>query len=140
MVTRLLPYVINPIQIMGQSVLEYLPKLVFLVLLVLVVRLALRLIRLFFGSVERGVVTLSGFSTEWAQPTYRLVRVAVVAFAMVLAYPYIPGSDSGAFKGVSIFLGVLLSLGWDFRHIQRDRGLHHDIQAGLQGGGPRADQ
>jgi small-conductance mechanosensitive channel len=109
--TRLLPYVINPLITMGQSVLEYLPKLAFLILLVLVIRFVLKLLRLFFSSVERGTVTLSGFSAEWAKPTYRLVRVAVVAFAVVLAYPYIPGSDSGAFKGVSIFIGVLVSLG-----------------------------
>lgn len=76
--TRLLPYVINPLEIMGLSVLNYLPKLVFLILLVLLMRFALKLVRLFFGSVERGAVTLSGFSAEWARPTYRLVRVAVV--------------------------------------------------------------
>jgi small-conductance mechanosensitive channel len=109
--TRLLPYVINPLKIMAQSVLSYLPNLAFLILLVLIIRFALNLLRLFFGSVERGAVSLSGFSAEWAKPTYRLVRVAVVAFAVVLAYPYIPGSDSGAFKGVSIFIGVLVSLG-----------------------------
>lgn len=109
--TRLLPHVIHPLKIMGQSVLNYLPKLVFLILLILIVRLVLKLVRLFFASVERGSVTLSGFSPEWAKPTYRLVRVAILAFAVVLAYPYIPGSDSGAFKGVSIFIGVLLSLG-----------------------------
>ena len=109
--TRLLPHVIHPLEIMGRSVLDYLPKLVFLILLFLVIRIVLKLLRLFFSSVERGTVTLSGFSTEWARPTYRLVRVAVVAFAVVIAYPYIPGSDSGAFKGVSIFIGVLVSLG-----------------------------
>jgi hypothetical protein len=109
--TRLLPHVIHPLQIMGRSVLDYLPKLVFLILLFLVIRIVLKLLRLFFSSVERGGVTLSGFSAEWARPTYRLVRVAVVACAVVIAYPYIPGSDSGAFKGVSIFIGVLVSRG-----------------------------
>ena len=44
-------------------------------------------------------------------PTYRLVRIGVIAFALVVAYPYIPGSGSDAFKGLSIFFGVLLSIG-----------------------------
>jgi small-conductance mechanosensitive channel len=44
-------------------------------------------------------------------PTYRLVRILVVAFAVVVAYPYVPGSQTDAFKGVSIFIGIVFSLG-----------------------------
>ena len=51
------------------------------------------------------------FDSEWALPTYKIVRLAVVAFALVVAYPYIPGSGSAAFKGVSLFIGVMFSLG-----------------------------
>src|SRR5262249_10762436 len=51
------------------------------------------------------------FEPDWAEPTYKLVRAAVIAFALIVAYPYIPGSSSEAFKGVSIFLGVIFSLG-----------------------------
>ena len=54
---------------------------------------------------------LSGFEREWADPTYKLLRVAIVALALVVAYPYIPGSGSDAFKGISIFLGIMFSLG-----------------------------
>ncbi|MGB8886234.1 MAG: mechanosensitive ion channel domain-containing protein [Candidatus Korobacteraceae bacterium] len=54
---------------------------------------------------------MSGFEAAWAKPTYRLVRFAVIAFAVVVAYPYIPGSDSQAFKGVSLLIGVVFSLG-----------------------------
>jgi len=109
--TRLIPYVIDPLATMGRGFLGALPDLLFLVFLVYIVRIALKLLRMFFWSVERGAVPLSGFAPEGAQPTYRLVRVGVVAFAAVIAYPYIPGSASGAFKGVSIFLGVLVSVG-----------------------------
>jgi len=51
------------------------------------------------------------FDPDWAIPTYKLVRLGVLAFAAVSAYPYLPGSDSAAFKGISLFLGVMLSLG-----------------------------
>ena len=58
-----------------------------------------------------GRATFSGFDREWAWPTYKIFRMLVVAFGVVIGYPYIPGSSSDAFKGVSIFIGVLLSLG-----------------------------
>lgn len=69
------------------------------------------MLRLFFAGVETGTATFAGFDREWAWPTYRIVRVFVIAFAVVVAYPYVPGSGSAAFQGVSIFLGVVFSLG-----------------------------
>ena len=48
---------------------------------------------------------------EWAEPTYQIVRVLVIALAVVMAFPFIPGSDSSAFQGVSIFIGFIFSLG-----------------------------
>ena len=56
-------------------------------------------------------VKLKGFDRDWTWPTYRIVRLLVVAFAVVVAFPYIPGSSSEAFKGVSLFLGIIFSLG-----------------------------
>jgi small-conductance mechanosensitive channel len=58
-----------------------------------------------------GRIKLEKFEADWAEPTFRIVRILVIAFAIVIAYPYIPGSESAAFKGVSVFLGVLFSLG-----------------------------
>ncbi len=56
-------------------------------------------------------MSLDGFEPEWAIPTYKIVRMAVIALALVIAYPYIPGSESPAFKGVTLFAGVVFSLG-----------------------------
>jgi len=103
--------VLNPLQTLARGFAAQVPNLVFLVILYFVVRFVLRLIRLFFDAVARGDVALEGFDAEWALPTYKLVRIAVVAFALVVAYPYIPGSDSAAFKGVSLFAGIVFSLG-----------------------------
>jgi small-conductance mechanosensitive channel len=69
------------------------------------------MIRLYFHSIAEGSTILPGFDPEWADPTYRLIRILLVAFMVIVAYPYIPGSGSEAFKGVSIFIGVLFSLG-----------------------------
>ena len=80
-------------------------------MLFIVVRLVLRFGRFFFDALGRGTVRLRNFDPEWAEPTYKIVRLAVVAFALIVAYPYIPGSDTAAFRGVSVFVGIVFSLG-----------------------------
>jgi len=103
--------ILDPLASLWFGFLDSLPSLAFLVVLWFIVRYLLRLIRAFFRGVEYGRITLEGFDPDWATPTYKIVRLIVIAFALVIAYPYIPGSDSLAFKGVSVFAGVLLSLG-----------------------------
>lgn len=108
---RLLDYVLDPLKTMGKGIAAVIPDLVFLAILFFITRYVLKVVRLFFGAVGREEVRLSGFEAEWAEPTYKLVRVLVVVFALVVAYPYIPGSSSDAFKGISIFIGIVFSLG-----------------------------
>jgi small-conductance mechanosensitive channel len=108
---RLADLVVGPLETMGRALLAHIPSLVFLAILFYVVRFVLRLLRLFFDGVARGTISLSGFEAEWARPTYKMARLAVVAFGVIVAYPYIPGSQSAAFKGVTVFLGVVFSLG-----------------------------
>jgi len=108
---RLLDLVLAPLSRLGSGLLAQLPDLAFLLVLFLVTRWLLGVTRLFFDAVGKGQVALSGFEPEWALPTYRIVRTAVVVFALVVAYPYIPGSRSAAFQGISIFLGVMFSIG-----------------------------
>jgi len=102
---------LRPLQVMGGAVLASLPDLGFIVVLVVVVRYVLKALHLMFQGIETGAVSFENFDPEWAQPTYKIVRILVIAFAVVVAYPYIPGSGSQAFKGVSLFLGVIFSLG-----------------------------
>jgi small-conductance mechanosensitive channel len=108
---RLLAIFLDPLQAMGLGLLDSLPGLVFVAVVVVVARYVLRLTRLYFESVDRGTVTIARFDREWAMPTYKIARLLIIAFAVVVAYPYIPGSSSEAFKGISIFLGVVVSLG-----------------------------
>ena len=111
MAVRLRDWVLGPLEVMGRSLLGVIPDLIFLAILIVVVRYVVRLVQLFFEAVGEGRVELEGFDREWAIPTYKIVRLAVIAFALVVAYPYIPGSDSAAFKGVSLFIGVVFSIG-----------------------------
>jgi len=108
---RLSSLVLGPLGNMASAVLDAVPNLIFIAILVLVTRYLLKLVRLFFAGIAGGTITLANFDREWAWPTYRIVRFMAVAFAVVVAYPYIPGSTSPAFQGVSIFIGVIFSLG-----------------------------
>ena len=108
---QLLGYVLTPFAIMGRAALDFLPNLIFLVVLVAITRYVLKLLSLVASGLERGAITFDGFDPEWAGPTYRIVRIAVIGFAAVVAYPYIPGSESAAFKGISLFFGLVFSLG-----------------------------
>jgi small-conductance mechanosensitive channel len=104
-------HLLEPLRQMGRAFVDELPSLLFLLVLYFVVRFVLRVLRLYFATIETGTVRVRGFDSQWSVPTYRLVRIGVIAFALVVAYPYIPGSESEAFKGLSIFAGVLLSIG-----------------------------
>jgi len=107
----LLNLIADPLAQMGRGLVSAIPGLVFLLILVLLTRYILQTLRLLFGAIEQGSVKLKNFDADWAQPTYRIVRLLVLAFAVVVAFPYIPGSSSEAFKGVSLFLGIIFSLG-----------------------------
>lgn len=108
---RLFDLVIEPLRVMGIGLVKVMPDLIFLAILALVTRFVIKALRIFFTGVADGAIKLQNFDPDWAWPTHRLLRLFVIAFALVVAFPYIPGSSSDAFKGVSIFLGVVFSLG-----------------------------
>ena len=107
----LIRFIINPLESLWLGFVAALPNLIFLGILWIVTSYLLKFLRVIFRAIEQKRIQLEGFEPEWATPTYKIVRFLVIAFAVVVAYPYIPGSDSLAFKGVSVFVGVLLSLG-----------------------------
>lgn len=109
--SKIFNYIITPFGIIGNSFISYLPNLFFLSIIILVTYYGLKFIKFIFSAVEREIITLPGFYSDWGRPTYEITRFLVIAFAAVVAFPYLPGSDSPIFKGISIFIGVLLSLG-----------------------------
>ena len=108
---RLFGYIATPVIIIWQAVSSYLPNIFFVLVITICTYYLIKFTRFFFVEVERRNVTLRGFYPDWAMPTYKIIRFLIIAFAVVMVFPYLPGSDSPAFKGVSVFLGVLLSLG-----------------------------
>ena len=107
----LLTFVTDPLLRIGTSIVDYLPSLLFLIVLVLITRYGLRLIKLYFAALERGQAALHNFDSAWSLPTYKLIRTLIIGIALVMAYPYLPGSGSEALRGISVFAGLLLSLG-----------------------------
>lgn len=107
----LLGLILNPLKMLGLSFLAGLPGLMATVVIGFLCYAVLRTMGLFFAGLRTGTITIAGFDPEWATPTFRIVRVAIIALAVMIAYPHIPGSNSAAFKGVSVFLGIIISLG-----------------------------
>jgi len=95
----------------GEAIWNQTPALAFLAVLFFITRYVLKTLRFFFEQVNAGKVSVSGLDAEVAPITYKIIKLLILAFVLVIAYPYIPGSESSAFKGISIFLGVLFSLG-----------------------------
>ncbi|MCR4919841.1 MAG: mechanosensitive ion channel [Prevotella sp.] len=108
---QIINYVYQPLRDIVVSSIRFLPSLIKIAVIVWVVRWLLRLIRHFANDIENGRLRVDRFYPDWAQPTYQIVRIFIVAFSLVVIWPLLPGSDSGIFKGVSIFVAALFSLG-----------------------------
>jgi small-conductance mechanosensitive channel len=111
MARTLLDSFLGALQTLGLSILNYLPNLFFLIVLFFAGRYAIRLIQTVFGGIGTGRISIAGFDREWAGPTFRIVRMLIVVFLAIIAIPYLPAFSSPAFQGISIFVGVLVSLG-----------------------------
>ncbi len=104
-------YIFSPIRSGWLSLVRYIPSLLVIAVIVFFAWITIRFTRFLFRELGRGAIKWPGFYPEWALPTYKIVQLLVIAFAVVIAFPYLPGSNSPAFRGVSIFLGLLVSLG-----------------------------
>lgn len=108
---KIFSYVLHPIVWIWHGILNLLPNVFFIVVIALFTRYLLRMLKFIFGEISRERLRIDGFYPEWAEPTYKLVRILVFMMAFVVCFPYIPGSSSPAFQGLSVFLGLLVSLG-----------------------------
>jgi small-conductance mechanosensitive channel len=107
---QLFDYLLAPLRAAGSAFLNYLPKLLFVLFISLLVYLAIKLVAFFFSAIQTGRLVFPDFPPEWADPTNKIVRLLLIAFGVVVAFPYLPASGSAAFTGVSVFMGILISL------------------------------
>ncbi|MDO4228610.1 MAG: mechanosensitive ion channel [Capnocytophaga sp.] len=108
---RILEWTLNPITSFWNALVEYIPNLFNIVIIIIIARYVLRLLRFFSLEIERGALKIMNFHPEWAKTTYNIVRFLLLMLVLVIVFPYLPGADSDAFKGISVFLGVLISFG-----------------------------
>ena len=106
-----LQYFFSALEVVSQEIAKYLPSIFIILLIIFITHYLLRAIKPFFTGLERENLVINGFYPDWAKPTYNLLSLLIIALAIVIAFPYLPGFNSPAFQGVSVFLGVLFSLG-----------------------------
>ena len=104
-------FLVLTIENLGLGILEALPGLFTVALIFVITRFAIRVVALWFSAVERGTVSARWIYPETAQPTRRLLTALLWMFGAVFAYPYLPGSQTDAFKSVSVFLGLMVTIG-----------------------------
>ncbi|WP_299887137.1 mechanosensitive ion channel domain-containing protein [uncultured Ruegeria sp.] len=107
----LLTYLTDPVLVIVKGIVSYVPNLIMLALITWVTLYIIKGMRVFFDAVEAGTFEMRDFDKHWIGPTFNIARVVVVLIALVFAVPYIPGSDSAAFQGLTILVGAMLSLG-----------------------------
>ena len=90
---------------------DYIPNLITVFVILFVMRYAVRFVKYIFNEIDKGKLEVNGFHREFAMPTFTIVRFLLQAFTLVLVFPYLPGANSDIFKGISVFIGVLFSLG-----------------------------
>ena len=107
----LVAYVLSPLRLIADAAIAYLPNLFFIVVIVIVASYLMKFVKMIFNELGRGTISFPNFYPEWAEPTYKIIRFLIMALTLIIIFPYLPGSKSPAFQGISIFLGVLFSLG-----------------------------
>jgi len=99
------------IKMLGGALADALPGLFTVALIIVIARWSAKALTLLFAAVEQGRVSIPGVYPDTAVPTRRLLTALLWLSALAMAYPYIPGSESSGVKGVSVFVGVIVSLG-----------------------------
>lgn len=107
----LLEWILTPLRSAAKAIVDYLPNLFKVVVIAFIFHYLIKVIKYIFREIKRSNIQFRGFPPEWALPTFNILRFILYAFMLILIFPFLPGSSSPAFQGVSVFLGVLISLG-----------------------------
>jgi len=108
---ELLGYVISPIKVIARKAINYMPKLFTILVIVTIFWYIRKFLRSIAQQLSENKITIKGFYPDWAFPTYNIVCAILFVFMFILIFPYLPESDSSIFQGVSVFAGIIISLG-----------------------------
>ena len=108
---QLFGYILDPLKVFYTSVVSYIPNLITIIVIYLITKYTVKGIAFLAKEIKIGKFKIQGFYPDWARPTFNIIRFLLYAFMFIVIFPYLPGSDSAIFKGVSVFIGVVFSLG-----------------------------
>ena len=104
-------YVWNPIKMVIREVVSYIPNLFIIIVICVAIRYLIKGFHYLALEIEHEKLHIAGFYPEWARPTFNILRFLLYAFMIAMIYPYLPGAHSGVFQGISVFVGLIVSLG-----------------------------
>ena len=110
-VLKLLGYFLVQVKDIALGVIGYIPNLISIFVIWFAIKSLVRLARYIAQEIENGNLKINNFFPEWAMPTFHIVRILLYTFMIAMIYNYLPGSDSGVFQGISVFIGIIISLG-----------------------------
>ena len=108
---QIFSYIWNPIKNILVGIVDYIPNLFAILIICFAVKYLVRLVHYLSREVEAGRLKFGGFYPDWAMPTYHIIRFLLYAFMIAMIYPYLPGAKNGVFQGISVFVGLIISLG-----------------------------
>ena len=108
---KIFSYLLEPVKMIFKSVASYIPNLFIILVIYYCIKYIVKGIQYIANEIESENLKISGFYPDWAQPTFNIIRFLLYAFMIAMIYPYLPGSDSGVFQGISVFVGLIISLG-----------------------------
>jgi small-conductance mechanosensitive channel len=111
LVQKFYSYIEEPIKYVFMGIINFIPSLFFMIVIGMTARYFVRVINVITTDIENGKLEMKNFHKDWAKPTGKLLGLLIYALALVLIFPYLPGSGSSAFQGVSIFIGAIISFG-----------------------------
>jgi len=109
--TTIFSYIFNPVKDIVIGFIMYIPNLFKIIVIIFITRYVIKLLKFFSTQISRGKLVLPGFYSDWAEPTFKILQVLLWAFTVAILYPYLPGSESKVFQGVSVFVGLIFSMG-----------------------------
>ncbi len=108
---KIFRYIIEPIKMVFTAIVEYIPNLFIILVIWYCIKYIIKGIRYISNEIENEKLKINGFYPDWARPTFNIIRFLLYAFMIAMIYPYLPGSNSGVFQGISVFVGLIISLG-----------------------------
>lgn len=109
--TDLLTYILFPIKQLWHGIINNIPNFITIIVIIVVIKYLVRAIEYIGGEVAAERLKISGFYPDWAMPTANIIKWLLYAFSIAVIYPLVPGGQSDIFKGVSVLLGIIVSLG-----------------------------